>query len=168
MRVQLPPIIPAKDMGIINFAISMLCRCASVGTILTNNITTAVVLMNAEQPPTTNIIQGTENNKGSLNNGIIISANSPIVPFFSKADVIIINANIVTTAGLLKPETASSGDTNPNSNKDTNTKKATLSTGKVSVINSKVEIPSITNNIMISNVNIYTILSAVNEISTKL
>ncbi len=65
INVQLPPKIPAKEMGRSNFDCGTLNRLANSEIILMKTITTAVVFIKAEIPPVINIKTGNKRKSGS-------------------------------------------------------------------------------------------------------
>ncbi len=135
MRVQLPPMIPAKEIGSSSFDFEILKRLDSSSMILIKTITTAVVLINAEIPAVININIGSRMSNGSTWRFLSILARAAITPVSSMPIAMIIRESTVMVAVFENPAMASSGLTRPNSARDTTIKIAILSTGKTSKAN---------------------------------
>jgi len=150
ISVQLPPIIPAKEMGKSNFEPGISYLADNSVIILIKTITTAVVLIKAEILPAINIKTGTIIKMGSILKFLRPLANQSITPFVSSPIAIIIKARTVIVAGLEKPEIASSGLTRFVSNRAARIKKAILSTGNTSRTNRIITTIIMKNNIAIS------------------
>ena len=132
INVQLPPKIPAKEMGRSNFDCGTLNRLANSEIILMKTITTAVVFIKAEIPPVINIKTGNKRKSGSTWRFFRKRASEAITPLSSSARAIIIKERTVIVAVFEKPEIASSGFTKPVSAREAITNIAILSTEKTS------------------------------------
>ncbi|GEQ87186.1 hypothetical protein ULMS_26940 [Patiriisocius marinistellae] len=143
IKVQLPPKIPANEIGIKSLELEKLYFSDSCATIFKKIITTAVVLINADIDADTTINTGVIKINGSNFNFLIPLVKSWITPLSSIPIARIISAKIVIVAGFEKPLIASSGVTMPKSNKATIIKNEILSIGKNSVTKSTTVIPMI-------------------------
>ena len=149
--MQLPPKIPAKEIGMSSFPDGILKRSDSWNTILIKIITTAVVLINAEIPAVTTINIGAIKINGSMLSFFRPSLSHFITPFSSKPMATIIKHSTVMVAELEKPLIASSGETSCNSVREAIKKNAILSTVKYSVTNNTIVINMMLNTKIMSN-----------------
>lgn len=175
IKVQLPPRIPAKEMGISNLDSERLKRLESSDIILINTITTAVVLINAEIVPVINIKLGNKRKRGRICIFFNKLAKELITPLSSKAKAIINKERTVMVAVFENPEIASSGETKPDKERVAIRKNAILSKVKTSnanrtIVTIKIEKTSIISVVIyrgFSFINILTEMILVSKNSLK-
>lgn len=150
IKVQLPPKIPAKEMGINNFGAEKLYFSESCAIILIKMTTTAVVLINDEMDAEISMKAGTINTIGRIFNFLMDCVKRSITPLSSRPIAKIISIKMVMVAELEKPLMASSGEVRPVKTSATIIRNAILSIGNASVAKSRMVTPRMINTRMIS------------------
>ena len=150
IRVQLPPKMPANEMGINNFGAEKLYFSESWAIILMKITTTAVVLIKDEMDAEISMNTGTIKIIGNTFNLFIDFVNRSMTPLSSRPMAKIMSIKMVMVAGLEKPLMASSGEVRPDKTNATIMRKAILSIGKASVAKSRIVTPKMIKTRMIS------------------
>ena len=150
ISVQLPPKIPAKEMGISNFGAEKLYFSESWAIIFMKITTTAVVLIKEEIDAEIIINTGTISTSGKTFSFLMDFVKRSITPLSSRPMAKIISIKMVIVAGLENPLMASSGVVNFDKTNATIIRNAILSIGNASVAKSRIVTPRMINTRMIS------------------
>ncbi len=152
MRVFRPPRSVAKANGMSSLEGARFVRRAISITTGRNSEATPMSFMNPESTPTVSMMIVSKRTSPSPAKRSTRWPISPATPVRASAPLRMSTAQTVITAGLLKPDRASAGLTNPVSAKLTNTNRATTSMRTRSVIKSTMAIPRMARTIAISAV----------------